>query len=184
MELSKLNGTILGIYTDVTCDNYGDTLVNDLINNKIDQALQMVGLPIDIKNKKYSELSSSEQRKVELASKLNEKVIILKDFTKGLIYKDIIYLKNIIKKISTYNRKIILISKDSDLFLNLVDHLYVIKDEEIIYETTNLLEEQLYEYIERPLVIDFVYQVRQKGIKLDYYSEFNDLLKAIYRIKQ
>ena len=184
MELSKLEGTIIGVVMDTDCVDYGDELVENIVKEKTDQALQMVNLPLDIKNKKFNELSSSSKQKVILASKLNEKIIILKDFTKCLIYKDLIYFKNLLKKISTYNRKIILIGKDMDFFLTLVDHLYVVKDDQIIYETTDLLEEKLYEYVERPLIVEFVYLAHQKGIRLDYYKEFNDLLKAIYRIKQ
>ena len=184
MELTSLEGRIIGIFMQPKeGETYDNLMVKEIITSKISQAMQMVNLPQDLKDKYFKDLSTAEKQKVILASKLNDKVIILQDFTKGLIYKDLIYLKNLLKKISTYNRKIILISKDIDFFLNLVDHLYVIEDQNIIYETTDLLEEELYEYIERPLIIEFVYLARQKGIKLPYYSEFNDLLKAIYRLK-
>ncbi len=184
MELSTLNGNIIGIITsDIAKENYNGKKVQDMITLKTNEALKMVGLTPDYLTKNFEELSSNDQNKVILASKLNENVIILNDFTKGMLNKELLYFKNLLKKISTYNKKIILISNDMNFFFKLVDHVYVINEEQIIYETTDLTSEELYEYVDKPNLLKFVDLTQEKGINLPYYLEFNDLLKAVYRLK-
>ena len=169
MELSTLNGNIIGIITsDIAKENYNGKKVQDMITLKTNEALKMVGLTPDYLTKNFEELSSNDQNKVILASKLNENVIILNDFTKGMLNKELLYFKNLLKKISTYK---------------LVDHVYVINEEQIIYETTDLTSEELYEYVDKPNLLKFVDLTQEKGINLPYYLEFNDLLKAVYRLK-
>ena len=185
MELDKLKGSIIGIVSSYEVDNkkYNNYLVKDIIGSKVNEALKMVDLANEKQNEYFQNLSSKDQNKVILASMLNEKIIVLYDFTKGMNNKDLTFFKNLFKKIASYNRKIILFERNANFFFNLVDYIYVIKNEKIVFETTSVLDEELYDYIERPPLIEFVYLAIQKGIKLDYYEDFNDLLKAIYRLK-
>lgn len=185
MELSTLDGNIIGIITnDYPKENYTNMKVKDLIKNKIEESLKMVGLNNTYLNLDFYDLGTNDQNKIILASKLNEKVIILVDFTKGMLHKEIIYYQNLLKKISTYNKKIILISNDINFFLKLVDHIYVIENNKILYETTDLTDKNLYEYVDKPNILKLVDLAQAKGINIPYYLEFNDLLKAIYRLKQ
>ena len=186
MELSTLEGNIIGIITkdNLVHENYSNQKVKDLIIEKVNDSLKMVGLTPDCLAKDFGALASNDQNKVILASKLNNDVIILNDFTKGMIHKELIYFKNLLKKISTYHKKIILISNDLNFFLKLVDHIYVIENEKIVYETTDLTDKKLYEYVDQPNILKFVDLTQARGINLPYYLEFNDLLKAIYRLKQ
>lgn len=185
MELDKLTGTIIGVVKAPTFNNtnYLDKTVKELIGNKLTEALKIVNLPKEIASEQFRNLSINDQKKVILASKLNAKVIILEDFFQGMTFKEVHFYKNLLKKISTYQKKIILISNFVDDFFNFVDMVYVFKNDEIVFQTSDLKNEKLYAYVKRPPIIEFVYLTRQKGIKLDYYTEFNDLLKAIYRLK-
>lgn len=185
MELTNLEGKIIGVIGKISDNsNYDNLIVKDIIGEKYEGALKVVGCDISNSDKVFKTLPMKEQKKVLLASKLSEEVIILNNFSKGLIYKDLIYFKNLLKKISNYNRKIILIGNDLNFLFNLIDYLYIIENEKIIYATTDLKDEKLYDYIDRVPIIEFVYLAKQKGIKLDYYLDFFDLLKAIYRLKQ
>ena len=185
MDLNNLEGNIIGVITsDILKENYANKKVKEIVTLKREEALKMVGLTNLYLEQDFANLSSNDQNKVILASKLNDEVIILNDFTKGMLNKELLYFKNLFKKISTYNKKIILISNDINFFFKLVDHVYVIEKEQIIYETTDLTSSQLYEYIDKPNLLKFVDLTNEKGINLPYYLEFNDLLKAIYRLKQ
>ncbi len=184
MELADLKGNIIGVIGDFSEAISEDIKVADYLKVKPEEALKIVNLDPNILTKSFQELSSSEKNKVVLAHKLNEKVIILNDFTKGMYQKDCRFYHNLFKKISSYKRKIILVSHDINFFLGLVDHLYVIKEDKIIYETTDLCDRALYQYCDQPNILKFVDLARDKGVKIDYYFEFNDLLKAIYRLKQ
>ncbi len=184
MELSKLLGNIIGIVSSDTLEIFDDCLVKDLLQNKCFDALKMVNLDSSYAEAKISSLSLKEKNIISLASQLNNNIIILKDFSNGLIDKDLKFYQKLLKKISSYNKKIILISKDINLFINLVDHIYVLDNDNIIYETTNIFDLKLYNYISKPKIIEFVQMAKDKGIKIDYTTDFNDLLKAIYRSVQ
>ena len=184
MELKNLEGKIIGVIADIMEDDINpNTLVNTLIPKKIDEALKMVDLDNDIKNKLVADLSSRERNKVILASKLQDDVIILYDFTKGLTKKDLDYFKKLFKKIVLYNKKIILVTKDSEMFLNCVDKIYLINNDSIIVETTDIFEPTLYMDINPPAIVNFIYKCQEAGVSLDEYTDLNELIKSIFRIK-
>ena len=183
MEINTLPGTIIGLIGNFNLkDDYNNMKIKDILSEKSDKALKIVNLTID-ENTLFDNLATDDKNKVILAKKLNDEVIILNDFTKGFNHRERLFYKNLLKKISTYNRKIILISNDIDFFIKLVDHIYVIENNNIVYETENIFEDKLYEYVDKPKIIEFVSLAKDKGINIDYYDEFNDLLKAIYRLK-
>ncbi len=184
MDLTTLEGNIIGVISDeFKKEDFEDKTVAEIIGNKVNQALQMVNLDSLVKNKKFQELSSSDKSKVILASKLHQKVIILYDFTKGLNQKDLAFYKRLFKKIISYNKKIVLVSKDARLFINNVDKIYVINNQQIIYETDSIFDKKIYEIIDAPGIVNFFYQCENMGIHLDEYTDINELIKAIYRIK-
>lgn len=174
MELGKLNGSIIGVISDIDIKESIKEYVKDMIIKKPSQALKMVGLDDTYLDKEFTSLSLRNQNKVLLASKLQDKVIVLKDFSQGLLKKDIEFYKNLFKKIIKYNKKIILIDKDTNLFINCCDKIYEINEESIkeidIYDTD-------------ASIVEFVNYSANLGIKINHYIEFDELLKAIYRIK-
>ena len=183
MEINTLPGTIIGLIGNFNLkDDYNNMKIKDMLGETYDKVLKIVDLTID-ENTLFDNLATDDKNKVILAKKLNDEVIILNDFTKGFNHRERLFYKNLLKKISTYNRKIILISNDIDFFIKLVDHIYVIENDNVIYETENIFEDKLYEYVDKPKIIEFVSLAKDKGINIDYYDEFNDLLKAIYRLK-
>jgi len=185
MELEHLKGTIIGVISDDYKESLPlDLKVKDIITKKQNEALKMVGLKDDILDIQLKDLSISNQNRVVLASKLQEKVIILKDFSLGLTKKDIDFFKKLFKKIVNYGRKIILIDKNSYIFENLVDNLYVINKDNILYSTYDLYDPELSKYIDVPKIVEFVNIAASKGININHYLELDELLKAIYRIKQ
>ena len=85
------------------------------------QSLKMVKLDETILDKKFSDLSSNYQNKVILASKLHDKEIVLVNFSRGLLKKEISYFKSLFRKVVSYNRRIILIDKNAEYKIG--DHI-------------------------------------------------------------
>lgn len=185
MELRNLSGNIIGVITDdVMTDSFESSKsVQDIITTKPEQALRMVRLDSSALKKEFGTLSTSEQAKVKIASRLQDDVIILENISCGLIKKDIDYFKALFKKIIKYGKKIILIDKNSYLFLNCVDNIYVINKENIIMKTNDIYDDKLKEYISIPKIVDFVNKTSKLGVRINHYTELDELLKAIYRIK-
>ena len=180
----ELDGKIIGIISnDYIEEDYSGKKVEEIITYKISDALKMVKLDVSIKNVLFDDLSSREKNKVILASHLHDKEIRLVNFSKGMIKKDLEYFSTLFKRIANYGRKIILVDKNLEMFLNCVDHIYIIEDEKIVYETKNLFDNILTKYVDVPKIVEFINTSSKNGIRLDYYTELDELLKAIYRIK-
>lgn len=182
MELKNLRGCIIGLVYDKYKEEKMTGLVKDIVTKKTLASLKMVGLAESLVDEDISSLSRGEQNKVGLASKLLDDVIVLKDFSVGLTKKELTFYKRLFKKISSYNKKIILIDKNAELFIDLVDNIYVI-DEDILYETNDIYDAKLYDYIDKPFLVEFTKLSEDYGVKLNHYYELDELLKAIYRIK-
>ena len=118
-----------------------------------------------------------------MASKLHDKEIVLVNFSRGLLKKEISYFKSLFRKVVSYNRRIILIDKNAELFLNCVDRIYVINNDTVKYDTIDIFDKILELYIDPPQIVEFSNRCEKMGIRLDHYTELDELLKAIYRIK-
>lgn len=182
MELENLSGSIIGVISEEYRDVELSGTVETIVMKKTNDALKMVGLNEAYLDKNFEDLSNRDKNKIRLASKLNEKVIILINFSKGLTNKDIDYFKKLFKRIVSYGRKIILVDKNSELFLNCVDKLYVINND-LVAEFDSIFDSGLDEFIDVPKIVEFNQVSLKKGVKLNEYKELDDLLKAIYRIK-
>lgn len=178
----ELKGSIIGIVSNDYIEDELKGMVNDIVLKKSSDALKMVGLDDSYLDKDFMDLSDRDKNKIILASKLQNKEIKLINFSKGLTNKDIDFFKKLFKKIVSYGRKIILVDKNSNMFMNCVDNLYVI-NKEIILETDDLYNEELKKYIDVPSIVEFTHKSLENGIKLNHYNDLDDLLKAIYRIK-
>lgn len=184
MELTTLTGNIIGVITNVkNPTQYQNETIAEIIKNKTDDSLKMVDLSISNKETKFQDLTPKEQNKCLLASQLQKKEIIVYNFTKGMLNKELIFYKNLFKKICSYNKKIIIVGNDIEFLLNLVDHIYVMKNDNIIFHTTNLFDLGLYQHVKMPKIIKFIELARDKKINIPDYQDFDELLKAIYRIK-
>jgi len=159
------------------------------LDNRIIEALKMVGLDESYLERNPMELSNGEMRKVAIASVLvfNPKVLIFDEPTIGLdsVSKEsfIKMLKRLKKK---FNKTIIIVTHDMDFIHRLADYLFVLQNGKIVLEGNKydvFKQEDIDKYgIVRPIVMEFAYQVeKQKGVKLGYRDDVNDLIKDVYR---
>ena len=159
----------------------------DKVDFLIEKSLIMVGLDIQFKDRELFTLSNSETKKILLAVNLclNPKVMVLKDFDKGLTYKDKEHFKRLLRKIKDkYNKLIVIISDDVNFLYNFVDKVLVFDEGIIIYDESKelLLDNKLYEFADVPKTIEFINHVNSKKNKdFELYLEPKEVLKAVFR---
>ena len=160
--------------------NYND------IARRIKDALIMAGLNINYMNVYFSDLSSSELKKISLALLLfvNPKIMIMDYYDKNLCDSDINYFKKLIHKLSTmYHKNIIICSDNINPYLGIIDNIVIFKNGIIkfIGNKNDLYSDELYKYIDEPDIISFIKFANNKGHKLEHYVDIKELIKAIYR---
>lgn len=162
----------------------------DQMDKRISDALKMVGLDDSYLERDPFKLSNGEQRKIAIASVLafNPKVIVFDEPTIGLDYESKKNLIKLIRMLKTrYNKTIVIISHDIDLIHTISDYVILLDKGELIlagpkYDILGNPEALAYYNIKMPKVVEFSYKVlKDKGIKMGYRDDINDLLKDIYR---
>lgn len=173
---------IIGVISNYESNISKNKLVKTILKDNYDKKLKLVGLDNSILNKRYRDISLSEKFKVDLLTKINNKVIIIGGLSTNLIYKDRVFIKKLLIKISnSYNKKIIIIDDQIKELMDICRYFIIVKDKKIIYKTNNVYDDKLYKYINIPPIIEFVKKIQDSGIKMDNYTDNYELLKAIYR---
>ncbi len=159
------------------------------IEKRISESLKMVGLNDSYLEREPLKLSYGEMKKVAIASVLavNPKVIVLDEPTVGLDHiseESFLKMLKILK--NRYHKTIIVMTKDVNMIHKIADYLFVFYKGKLALEGTKyevFLNEKFSKLgLPYPKVIEFSNQVlKQKGIKIGYRDDINDLLKDIYR---
>lgn len=160
------------------------------IEDRIRDVLQMVELEESDLNRNPMTLSSGEKRKLALASILilNPSVLVLDEPTIGLDYENekmMIKLLRLLK--NRYKKTIVIASHDTEFIHKLADYVYVLKEGKVYLEGNKYEVFKEEDKLKKcgvgvPKVISFSNKVlKQKGIKIGYRDEINDLIKDIYR---
>jgi len=158
------------------------------VDKHIKDALLMVGLDDSYLDKKTYSLSGGEKRKIAIASilALNPKIIILDEPTIGLDNSSKENLVKIIKMLkSRYNKIVIIVSNDTDLLLKICDKIIILDNGKIVLcgNKYDVFKCDIEKYgLKKPKIIEFEQLVlKDKGIKLLYRDDINDLMKDVYR---
>lgn len=160
------------------------------IDKRIKDSINLVGLDESYLSRNPYKISNGERRKVALASVLayDPDILIMDEPTVGLDNKSKDSLMKLLKKLKTsYGKTIIIVSHDINFLHKFVDYVYLIKDGNVF------LEGNKYEVLSNeeamnecglivPNVLHFSNLVlKNKGVKLGYRDEVNDLIKDVYR---
>lgn len=194
-DTNKIYGLMGNITLTTNNSNIGlikggifSTTVEEYLNSpKSLNALKIVMLDSSILEKKGSELSTAEIKKVALAKALieNKEIIVLDYFEKELNRKEKENYKRLFKKLANDTNKTILIYTNDITFLwDIADSIFFVDNEQVIntYEKRNYFD--LIELVDKPIISKFLNEIRKKGIKIEDYKDIKDLLKAVYRIKE
>lgn len=160
--------------------------VKDIKKHILD-ALIMVGLDETYLNKSPYLLSSGEKRKIAIASVLafNPKLLILDEPTIGLDNESVNNIIKILKLLKNrYDKTIIIVSKDTDFIHKIADYVVVLNDGKLVLEGNKyeVFTSNVESYgIKKPKIIEFEQLAREKGIRLLYRDDINDLMKDVYR---
>lgn len=192
---AKIYGLIGNINISTNHENYSivteykfPNTVKEYLNSKKDIAsLKMVMLNETILNKTSRELSNMDIKKINLAYALiqNKEYIILDYFEKGLNYSELEYFKRLFKKLALdYQKTILIFTNDITLLWNICEEIFIIDNLENINEIKKENYLKVLDYIDKPQIIRMIDLIKAKNIKIEYYKNTLDLLKAIYRIKE
>lgn len=162
---------------------------NKNIQKKMRDSLLIVGLTDDYLEKNIYQLSSGEQKLIQVAISLicNPKVIIFDEPFVELDYtnkKKMIQLIKLLKE--RYKKTILITSNDQNILYQLTEDLVILKGNHIIaadktdkiYQDVEFLQ---YNEVEVPEIILFTYKAKQKQVKLHYHKDVRDLIKDVYK---
>lgn len=158
--------------------------------NRLTEVLELVELDETYLEKNTFELSQSELRKVAIASVIIRMpdLLLLDEPTSGLDIANKKVLINLLKKLKREkNMTIIFSCSDMDFVNKVADQVVVMKMGQIILngDKKSVFKEEKYltdNGINTPKVVSFENLVLQeKGIKIGYRDDINDLIKDIFR---
>lgn len=162
-------------------------------NSKVIDALNLVGLDSSYYERSPLELSGGEKRRVALAGILafNPKYLILDEPTVGLDFDSKMKLLEILKKLSSNNTGIILVTHDMDLLLSFVNRVIVLNEGKITFDDTplNLFKNKQFmstSDFHLPECLKWAFYLKEKGldINLDNIKDDNSLIDEIKKEKK
>ena len=179
-----LNNTNYSIITDY---KFNGTVSEYLNSPKAESSLKMVLLDESYIDKKANDLSIGELKKVSLAKALIDAkdYLVLDYFDKNFNHKEIDYFIRLMKRMtSDYQKTVILFTNDITVLWNNIKELLIV-DEYFVINT--IPKEKYFEFIDKanePEIIRFIKLMKELGLNIENYKNTQDLLKAIYRLKE
>ncbi len=152
--------------------------------------LEHIGLNESYLDKNIEELSSSEQKLIQVIVSLlsRPKVVVLEEVFSNF---DLKFEKKLMRffnyLIDNENITIVLISRDAEMLYKNSKHVVLIKNGEVlsegesvdVYKNVELLLDNDFEV---PEIVLFTYKVqKQKNINLSYHKDIRDLIKDVYK---
>ena len=193
-ELSS--GEIIAVIGSVNNDSLMTTKNNDGIkvleyltafadNEKIIKAIKVVDANKSLLNKLMNDLTIADSNRLAIMEAFlkKEKTHVFLDIHKGLKYREQQNLKRLLKALADNNRNIILVSNDVEFYFNLVKKVIIVDNNTIlkIKYPVDWFDEELYNFVAKPPIIDFIMNCKKRNIKIDNCVETKELLKSIYR---
>lgn len=152
---------------------------------KLLKALQVSELNENILAKSFNNLSLCELNKLAIVEALltKESILILKNINKGLSYRESENLKRVLKKLQEHGKTVVVITNDIEFLFNLTKHVVFVDKNNVVqeYNPINWFSRDIYNYVAKPPIIDFVEYCRNRNIKIEDVLETKELLKSIYR---
>ncbi len=174
-------------YNIITDTKFNSTVKEYLNSPKDTSSLKMALLKDEILTKKSSELSIGDLKKVSLAKALieNKEYIVLDYFDKELTDKEKSYFKRLWKKLTVdYKKTIIIFTNDITSLWDIAKEIILIDKNKVSYTIKEEAYTKVLDLFDKAEITKFIELIQAKGIDMKYYYESNELLKAIYRLKE
>lgn len=159
-------------------------------DKRIKEALDMMGLDLEILDSNPFELSFGQQRKLALAIifAFEPELVLLDEPTLGLDSKSRRQLIQTLRAMKKQNKQtIVIVSDDTDMLLEVVDKVYVLSSGNVVKQGDKFKifsdYDMLYKYnINIPKLSLFSHFVKDKKEQdIGVYDDINDLIKDVYR---
>lgn len=174
-------------YSIITDYKFNGTVEEYLNSPKAASSLKMVLLDENVMKKNARDLSIGELKKVSLAKDLidGKDYLVLDYFDKSFNHKEIDYFIRLIKRMTNdYQKTVILFTNDITILWNNIEELLIV-DEYFVINT--IPKEKYFEFIDKlnePEIVRFIKLMKELGLYIENYKDTQDLLKAIYRLKE
>jgi len=174
-------------YSIITDYKFNGTVEEYLNSPKAASSLKMVLLDENVMKKNARDLSIGELKKVSLAKALidGKDYLVLDYFDKSFNHKEIDYFIRLIKRMTNdYQKTVILFTNDITVLWNNIKELLIV-DEYFVINT--IPKEKYFEFIDKlnePEIVRFIKLMKELGLYIENYKDTQDLLKAIYRLKE
>lgn len=174
-------------YSIITDYKFNGTVEEYLNSPKAASSLKMVLLDENVMPKNARDLSIGELKKVSLAKALidGKDYLVLDYFDKSFNHKEIDYFIRLIKRMTNdYQKTVILFTNDITILWNNIEELLIV-DEYFVINT--IPKEKYFEFIDKlnePEIVRFIKLMKELGLYIENYKDTQDLLKAIYRLKE
>lgn len=163
------------VFEDVAFGPKNINLPDEKIKNRVKESLSLVGLDFEkfAFRSPYS-LSDGEKRKVAIAGilALDPEVLILDEPTCGLDLRGIEDIKNLLKKLSSKRKTIILISHDIDLVAELAKKIMLLSTGKLVCfcKKENFFEDLKnlgFYRLKSPRILELVKKLQKAGFKIE-----------------
>lgn len=149
-------------------------------------SFSFVNLSKDKLKQKINTLSSSEKIKVELAILfiLNKDVLVLYQFDKYFMEKEIFFFKKLLKKlVSRYHKTIVCVDTSCSFMLDFVERYVVLTEHNGIkvLGKDDVFSPFFERYIGSAPIVKFVKYVNKNQQRIKPYTDIKELIKEIYR---
>ncbi len=174
-------------YSIITDYKFNGTVEEYLNSPKAASSLKMVLLDENVMKKNARDLSIGELKKVSLAKALidGKDYLVLDYFDKSFNHKEIDYFIRLMKRMTNdYQKTVILFTNDITILWNNIEELLIV-DEYFVINT--IPKEKYFEFIDKlnePEIVRFTRLMKELGLNIENYKNTQDLLKAIYRLKE
>lgn len=159
------------------------------INKKIKDAVRLVGFSVSVLERRFSTLTSSEIKRLNLSLALlsNPKVLLLEEPFRGYDLFNRKRIARILNKLQEkYQKTIVIASSDPNTLYQYTNYLIVLHEGKKVLEGASkevFFESDFFsnKTLERPAIVDFISLVNEKkGLNLPRRSDVKDVIKDIY----
>ena len=196
----KLNKKI-GLINEsvIKCDNVKDQIeyyVREYnyrlkeLQDRENEIITMLEIDEDLLGKSVYSISESELYKVMIASIMlyNPDNLVFDEVLFSLDYKSKTKLLKLLMKLKKFfNKTIIIVCPNIDDIYEFIDDIMIIDEGKILlYGNKYKVYNDNYDLINKkniriPTIVEFIKQMKDKGIKLDNVDNINELIKTVYR---